>query len=116
MDKYPTILLKDPFAEDNWEICNAFNKNCHMELVGDDLLATNTTWTETSKDNDACGLSLLRINHTRTIIESLEAFVLSPGSFFHYLFHPVARKYQAMAGKTSSRIARVGRWTTVMRI
>jgi hypothetical protein len=116
MDKYPTILLKYPFVEDNWETCNVFNNNCHMELVGDGLLATNTAWTETSKDNDARGLSLLRISHTRTIIESLEAFVNSPGSFFHYLFHPVARKHQATAGKMSSRIVRVGRWTTVRRI
>lgn len=76
MDKYPIILLEDPFAEDDWAAWSVFKKNCPIELVGDDLLATNIERIETAKEKDACNSLLLKINQIGTITESLEAYVL----------------------------------------
>ncbi|KAL3466410.1 enolase [Aspergillus heterothallicus] len=73
MDKYPIILLEDPFAEDDWTAWSVFKKNCPIELVGDDLLATNIEQIETAKEKDACNSLLLKINQIGTITESLEA-------------------------------------------
>ena len=78
MNKYPIILLEDPFAEDDWPAWGAFKKDCPIELVGDDLLATNIERIETAKDKDACNSLLLKINQIGTITESLEAYVLIP--------------------------------------
>lgn len=76
MDKYPIILLEDPFAEDDWAAWSAFKKNCPIEVVGDDLLATNIERIETAKEKDACNSLLLKINQIGTITESLEAYAL----------------------------------------
>lgn len=73
LDKYPIILLEDPFAEDDWEAWRTFNRNCPIELVGDDLLATNMERLEIAKANNACNSLLLKINQIGTITESLEA-------------------------------------------
>ncbi|KAE8138585.1 enolase [Aspergillus pseudotamarii] len=73
MNMYPIILLEDPFAEDDWAAWTAFKQDCPIELVGDDLLATNLERIETAKERDACNSLLLKINQIGTITESLEA-------------------------------------------
>ncbi|GIK07245.1 hypothetical protein Aspvir_002903 [Aspergillus viridinutans] len=73
LDKYPIILLEDPFAEDDWAAWRKFNQDCPIELVGDDLLATNLERMEIAKENNACNSLLLKINQIGTITESLEA-------------------------------------------
>ncbi|KAE8422311.1 enolase [Aspergillus pseudocaelatus] len=73
MNMYPIILLEDPFAEDDWAAWTAFKRDCPIELVGDDLLATNLERIETAKERDACNSLLLKINQIGTITESLEA-------------------------------------------
>lgn len=75
LDKYPIILLEDPFAEDDWESWRKFKQNCPIELVGDDLLATNIERIGIAKEQDACNSLLLKINQIGTISESLEAYV-----------------------------------------
>ncbi|RHZ50513.1 enolase [Aspergillus thermomutatus] len=73
LDRYPIILLEDPFAEDDWAAWRTFNQNCRIELVGDDLLATNPERMEIAKENNACNSLLLKINQIGAITESLEA-------------------------------------------
>lgn len=75
LDKYPIILLEDPFAEDDWTAWKTFKQKCPIELVGDDLLATNIERIEIAKEQDACNSLLLKINQIGTITESLEAYV-----------------------------------------
>jgi enolase len=73
IEKYPIVLLEDPFAEDDWESWTAFNKDCKIELVGDDLLATNVRRIEIADRKKACNSLLLKINQIGTITEALAA-------------------------------------------
>ncbi|CAF9931219.1 MAG: hypothetical protein ALECFALPRED_004957 [Alectoria fallacina] len=77
LDKYPIILLEDPFAQDDWPSWTAFNKTCPVELVGDDLLATNVDRIEEAKEKGACNSLLLKINQIGTITEALSAAKLA---------------------------------------
>lgn len=71
--KYPIVLLEDPFAQDDWEAWNAFNKDCKIELVGDDLLATNIHRIDEAQRKDACNALLLKINQIGSISEAIAA-------------------------------------------
>ena len=73
LEKYPVVLLEDPFAQDDWEAWTAFNKDCKVELVGDDLLATNVHRIDTADQKKACNSLLSKINQIGTITESIEA-------------------------------------------
>lgn len=73
LDKYPIILLEDPFAENDWTSWTAFNKTCKVELVGDDLLATNVERMELARSKEACNSLLLKINQIGSITETIAA-------------------------------------------
>ncbi len=76
VEKYPIVLLEDPFAQDDWEAWQAFNKVCDesgVELVGDDLLATNLTRIEKAGRLQACNSLLLKVNQIGTVSESIAA-------------------------------------------
>lgn len=73
LDEYPIILLEDPFGENDWESWTEFNKMCPVELVGDDLLVTNTKYMQMAKYKDACNAMLLKVNQIGTISEAIEA-------------------------------------------
>ncbi|KAJ5443479.1 uncharacterized protein N7458_007351 [Penicillium daleae] len=73
LEKYPIILLEDPFAENDWDSWTEFNKVCLVELVGDDLLVTNTEYVKMARSKNACNAMLLKINQIGTISEAIEA-------------------------------------------
>lgn len=73
LEKYPIVLLEDPFAQDDWEAWTEFNKNCPIELVGDDLLATNIERVNEADQKKACNSLLLKINQIGTISEAIDA-------------------------------------------
>jgi enolase len=75
LKKYPIILLEDPFAEDDFTSWSSFHKQHSVELVGDDLLATNVKRMEVAKESNLCNSLLLKINQIGTISEALEAYV-----------------------------------------
>ena len=39
--KYPIKSIEDPFGEDDWESWKKLTKNTNIQVVGDDLFATN---------------------------------------------------------------------------
>ncbi|KAK2787938.1 hypothetical protein FQN53_004379 [Emmonsiellopsis sp. PD_33] len=73
MLKYPIILLEDPFAEDDWTSWSSFNKDCSIELVGDDLLVTNVERVQEAKKKNACNAMLLKVNQIGTVTEAMAA-------------------------------------------
>ncbi|KAI5303810.1 hypothetical protein KEM56_007166 [Ascosphaera pollenicola] len=75
ISKYPIILLEDPFAQDDWNSWSTFKKQVgdKIELVGDDLLATNINRMKAAKKRDAVNSLLLKINQIGTITEAVEA-------------------------------------------
>lgn len=70
---YPITLLEDPFAQDDWNSWTLFNQDCAVELVGDDLLATNLDRIKIAHERKACNALLLKINQIGTITESIAA-------------------------------------------
>lgn len=70
---YPIVLLEDPFAQDDWESWTMFNQDCKVELVGDDLLATNIDRINMASKRKACNALLLKTNQIGTISESIDA-------------------------------------------
>lgn len=73
LKQYPIVLLEDPFAQDDWDSWTAFNQDCPVELVGDDLLATNITRINEANAKKACNALLLKINQIGSISESIAA-------------------------------------------
>lgn len=71
--RYPIVLLEDPFGQDDWETWVEFQKTCPIELVGDDLLATNMERINEAAEKKACNGLLLKINQIGTITESIDA-------------------------------------------
>lgn len=63
LEKYPIVLLEDPFAEDDWDSWTAFMRSIKgkVELVGDDLLCTNTSIVRKAVDKEACNSMLLKV-------------------------------------------------------
>ncbi|CAE8645317.1 unnamed protein product [Polarella glacialis] len=77
--KYPFISIEDPFDQDDWEAYTHFNKKCgkEMQIVGDDLLVTNTKRIEKALEVEACNALLLKVNQIGSISEAIDAANMS---------------------------------------
>ena len=73
LEKYPIVLLEDPFAEDDWGSWAEFNRDCPVELVGDDLLVTNPEFVQKAQDKKLCNSMLLKVNQIGTVTEAIAA-------------------------------------------
>lgn len=73
LQKYPIVLLEDPFGQDDWDAFANFMKDCSVELVGDDLLATNINRVKTAVQKRACNSMLLKVNQIGTVTEAIAA-------------------------------------------
>lgn len=64
VESYPIVLLEDPFAEDDWESWTEFMVagGGKIELVGDDLLCTNTAIVKKAVEKKACDSMLLKVS------------------------------------------------------
>jgi enolase len=74
--KYPIVLPEDSFGQDDWSAWTEFKKSWSMELVGDDLLATNMERVRMAEEKGACNSLLLKINQIGSITEAIEAYVM----------------------------------------
>ena len=80
--KYPIASLEDPFAQDDWyswiRFTSYFNEN--VQIVGDDLLVTNTERIKQAIEKGACNALLLKINQIGSLTESIKAEKLASGN------------------------------------
>merc|ERR1711992_115649 len=79
LEKYPFVSIEDPFDQDDWDAYAKFNKLCgkDMQIVGDDLLVTNTKRIEKSLEVGACNALLLKVNQIGSISEAIDAANMS---------------------------------------
>jgi enolase len=78
LDKYPMIMLEDPFAEDDWQTwTNNFHKINKVQVIADDLTVTNPIRIRRAIDEKTASALLLKINQIGTISESIEAAKMS---------------------------------------
>merc|ERR1719394_492385 len=77
--KYPFVSIEDPFDQDDWAAYAEFNTMCgkDMQIVGDDLLVTNTKRIAKALEVGACNALLLKVNQIGSITESIEAAKMS---------------------------------------
>ena len=72
---YNLIFIEDPFDQDDWEtypkLTAAVGKD--IEIIGDDLLVTNTKRIRTAIEKKAVNGLLLKVNQIGTVTESIEA-------------------------------------------
>jgi len=80
--KYPIISIEDPFDQDDFSAhAQLLEKvQASTQIVGDDLLVTNTKRIQTAIDKQAVNALLLKINQIGTISESLDAASLAHGA------------------------------------
>lgn len=78
-DKYPIISIEDPFDQDDFysyaKLTKMIGKD--VQIVGDDLLVTNSERIQKAIHHNACNALLLKVNQIGTITEAIEAAKLA---------------------------------------
>ena len=79
VNKYPIISLEDGLAEDDWEGWKKLRAAIgdRVQLVGDDLLVTNTERIRRAIAEKSCNALLCKVNQIGTLTESIAAVEMS---------------------------------------
>jgi enolase len=74
-DRYPIVSLEDGLAEDDWDGWSALTERLgsRIQLVGDDLLVTNTERLARGIRERAANSILVKLNQIGTLTETIEA-------------------------------------------
>jgi enolase len=74
-ERYPIVSIEDGLAEDDWEGWTALVERLgdRIQLVGDDLLVTNTSRLERAIRERAANSILIKLNQIGTLTETVEA-------------------------------------------
>lgn len=74
-EQYPIISIEDPLGEEDWsgwtEITSSLGKK--IQLVGDDLFVTNSTYLKRGIKEGAANAILIKLNQIGTLTETLDA-------------------------------------------
>lgn len=73
--KYPIISIEDGMAEDDWKGWTLLKSRIgnRVQLVGDDLLVTNTERIKRAVAEDSCNSLLTKVNQIGSLTEAIEA-------------------------------------------
>ena len=79
VEKYPLISLEDGLDENDWDGWVKLNKRIgdKVQLVGDDLFVTNTTYIKKGIELKAANAVLIKVNQIGTITETLDAIEMA---------------------------------------
>ena len=77
--RYPIVSIEDGLAEDDWAGWTQLTERLgdRVQLVGDDLLVTNTERIQRGIDEDAANAVLIKLNQIGTLTETIEAIELA---------------------------------------
>ncbi len=75
--KYPIKSVEDPFAEDDWESWKKVKKVTNIQIVGDDLFATNIKRLKKGIEEKAANAILVKLNQIGTVSETLNVINLA---------------------------------------
>ena len=78
-NKYPIISIEDGLAEEDWEGWRKLTEKLgnKLQLVGDDLFATNIKRLQKGLDNKIANSILIKLNQIGTLTETLDAIELA---------------------------------------
>jgi len=80
--KYPIKSIEDPFAEDDWKSWKKLTENTKIQIVGDDLFATNVKRLKKGIDEKSANAILVKLNQIGTVTETLDAINLAQSNNF----------------------------------
>jgi enolase len=75
VDKYPIVSIEDGLAENDWD---GFREHTaalgdRIQIVGDDLLVTNTRFIARAIEEKSCNAVLIKLNQIGTVTETVAA-------------------------------------------
>lgn len=84
LNEYPIFSIEDPLSEDDWQGWSALNNQIgsKVQVVGDDLLVTNTRFLQKAIDEKACNAILVKVNQIGTLTETINAVKLAYSAGF----------------------------------
>jgi len=80
--KYPIKSIEDPFSEDDWESWKKMTKNTNIQIVGDDLFATNVKRLKRGIAEKSANAILVKLNQIGTVSETLDVIKLAQKNNF----------------------------------
>jgi enolase len=80
--RFPIVSLEDGLAEDDWQGWKSLTARLGktIQLVGDDLLVTNTDRIARGIEEEAANSVLIKLNQIGTLTETIEAISLARGA------------------------------------
>jgi enolase len=78
IEKYPIISIEDGLAENDWDGFRAHTARLgdRIQIVGDDMLVTNTRFIARAIGEKTCNAALIKLNQVGTISETVAAIHL----------------------------------------
>ena len=80
--EYQIKSIEDPFGEDDWESWKKLTKNNNIQIVGDDLFATNIKRLERGIKEKSANTILVKLNQIGTVTETLNVINLAHNNGF----------------------------------
>ena len=80
--KYPIKSIEDPFGEDDWDSWKKLTENSNIQIVGDDLFATNINRVKRGIKENSANAVLIKLNQIGTVSETLDVIDLTKKSGF----------------------------------
>ena len=80
--KYPIKSIEDPFKEDEWASWKKLTNETNIQIVGDDLFATNLKRLKKGIEEKSANAVLVKLNQIGTVSETLDVIDLAHKSGF----------------------------------
>ena len=127
---YPIKSIEDPFSEDEWESWNKLTKSTNIQIVGDDLFATNKKRLKKGIDENSANAILVKLNQIGTVSETLDVINLAQKNGFKTIISHrsgdsedtfiadlcVATKSSQIKSGSLARSERVSKYNRLLRI
>jgi enolase len=84
INKYPIVSIEDPQSEDDWSSWQKLTEKLgkKIQLVGDDLLVTNTKFLKRAIEEKSCNAILIKLNQIGTLTETIDAVKMAQDANF----------------------------------
>jgi len=82
INKYPIKSIEDPFTEDDWISWKKLTNDTNIQIVGDDLFATNINRLKKGIEEKSANAILIKLNQIGTVSETLDAINLAQKNNF----------------------------------
>ena len=82
--EYPIVSIEDGLAEEDWSGWTMLTEKLgdKLQLVGDDLLVTNTAFLERGIQEKACNSILVKLNQIGSLTETMSAVQMAESAGF----------------------------------